>query len=142
MDYYFETLESMKKLSLLEQVDYDHYRYGSSMEGLEAGWQQGQNDVIVLDTVGAATYRQKLGKRAIIIYLTVSFVDALAKRIKARGDRRQDIRSRLKSSENLRDADLPEKLRKTAYVVVNDYWPKTQRKLDRLMASWGEVKNL
>ncbi len=128
----------MKKRSLLEKVDYDHHQYGSSREGLAAGWQEGHNDVIVLDTVGAVTYRRKLGEQAVVIYLTVSMLDALAKRIQARGDRKRDIKSRLTARENQRDSALPEELRQAAFVVVNDYWPKTKRRLNRLMASFGE----
>lgn len=138
VDYYFETSASMAKLTLLESVDYDHHQYGSSLQGLEAGWRRGENDVIVLDTVGALTYRRRLGKRAVVIYLTVSAFDALAKRIRLRGDRRREITSRLKSRENRRDAALPDDLRQAAYVVVNDYWPKTQHRLNRLLASFGE----
>lgn len=139
VDYYFETPASMKKRDLLEKVDYDHHQYGSSREGLAAGWRDGHNNVIVLDTVGAATYRQKLGEQAVVIYLTVSMIDALAKRIQARGDRKRDIKSRLTARENQRDSALPEELRQSAYVVVNDYWPKTKRRLNRLMASFGET---
>lgn len=138
VDYYFETPASMAKLTLLEQVNYDHHQYGSSMEGLVAGWHTGHNNVIVLDTIGAVTYKQKLGERAVVIYLTVSVIDALAKRIQARGDRRHAIKSRLKSRENQRDVKLPAELRQTAYVVVNDYWPKTERRLNRLLAAFGE----
>lgn len=140
VDYYFETPASMARLTLLEEVDYDHHEYGSSLEGLETGWQQGHNDVIVLDTVGASTYRRQLGERAVVIYLTVSFLDSLAARIQSRGDRQQDISSRLSSEENQRDVALPADLQKSAYVVVNDYWPQTQKKLDRLMTACGETK--
>ena len=138
VDYYFETPTSMAKLTLLEQVTYDHHQYGSSMEGLVAGWQTGHNNVIVLDTIGAVTYKQKLGDQAVVIYLTVSVLDALAKRIQARGDRRHAIKSRLRSQENQRDISLPDKLRQTAYVVVNAYWTKTERRLNRLMNSFGK----
>lgn len=72
VDYYFETRSSMQKRHLLEQVEYDHHLYGSSIEGLENGWRHHQFDVIVLDTKGALTYRAKLGDQAVIIFLTVS----------------------------------------------------------------------
>lgn len=54
VDYHFETAQSMAKLHLLEAVTYDQARYGSSLEGLAEGWQQGQDDVIVLDTKAGA----------------------------------------------------------------------------------------
>lgn len=84
------------------------------------------------------TYRKKLGEQAVVIYLTVSMLDALAKRIQARGDRKRDIKSRLTARENQRDSALPDELRQSAFVVVNDYWPKTKRRLNRLMASFEE----
>ncbi len=71
----------MKKLHLLEQVTYDQFQYGSSLEGLEEGWKQGKNDVIVLDTAGAITYHQQLGTQAVIIFLTVTHMASLAKRM-------------------------------------------------------------
>ena len=58
VDYHFETPSSLKKLHLLEQVTYDQFQYGSSLESLAEGWEQGKNDVIVLDTAGAITYQQ------------------------------------------------------------------------------------
>lgn len=93
VDYHFETAQSMAKLHLLEAVTYDQARYGSSLEGLAEGWQQGQDDVIVLDTKGAVTYYQQLGARVTIIFLTVSKLAALAHRMAERGDARPAIES-------------------------------------------------
>lgn len=134
VDYYFETPESMTKLRLLERVDYDHHLYGSSVEGLERGWHHHPADVIVLDTAGALTYHQQLEGRAVIIFLTVRHLAALAARIRQRGDQEQAIASRLASKEYQRDLILPGALTGIAHVIENDDWAQTARQLDRLVA--------
>ncbi|MBC8743471.1 guanylate kinase [Lactobacillus sp. Marseille-P7033] len=133
VDYHFETPASMKKLHLLEEVKYDQFQYGSSFESLEEGWKNGHNDVIVLDTAGAITYHQKLGSKAVIIFLTVTHMDALAKRMTLRGDKISAIRSRLHSKEYHRDLALPDALKGTAHVVVNDQWKKTKEQVDAIV---------
>lgn len=140
VDYHFETPDSMAKLHLLESVEYDHHLYGSSLESLEEGWQTGHDDVIVLDTKGAATYHQKLGDRVVIIFLTVSHIGALAKRMVKRGDRLQAIKSRLKSPEYHRDLHLPAELDGIANVVVNDSWMKTKKALEQIVRQTGLEK--
>lgn len=133
VDYFFETPASMDRLHLLERVEYDHYLYGSSVEGLQRGWNAGQDDVIVLDTAGAITYEQQLGNRVIVIFLTVSNVRVLSKRLHSRGDHKAAIRSRLHSSEYQRDLSLPAELVGKAHVIVNDDWNQTQVKVDQLV---------
>lgn len=133
IDYHFETPTTMKKLHLLEQVTYDQSQYGSSIEGLEEGWQAGQNDVIVLDTAGALTYHQRLGEQAVIIFLTVTHMAALGKRMLLRGDKPSAIRSRLHSKEYHRDLALPPALAKIAHVVVNDRWQQTKQQVDAIV---------
>lgn len=133
-DYHFETPASMKKLHLLEQVEYDQFQYGSSMEGLEEGWKNGHNDVIVLDTKGALTYHEKLGDQAVIIFLTVTHMASLAKRMTLRGDKLAAIRSRIKSKEYRRDLALPLALKGIAHVIVNDRWKETQAQLDSVVS--------
>lgn len=140
VDYYFESPASLRKRRLLERVSYDGAEYGSSYEGLEAGWRKGQNDVIVLDTKGAATYRQKLGQQAVIIFLTVSNSAVLAERMTQRGDQRGALDSRLKSREYQRDLMLPASLSKAAYQVVNDRWSDTQKQLDVLVGKFVSGK--
>lgn len=134
IDYHFETVASMKKLHLLEQVEYDQSQYGSSLEGLEEGWTNGHDDVIVLDTKGALTYHEKLGDRAVIIFLTVTHMASLAKRMTLRGDKLSAIRSRVKSKEYRRDLALPHDLDGIAHVIVNDRWKKTQAQLDSVVS--------
>lgn len=130
VDYHFESPASMATRHFLEHVTYDGAQYGSSYEGLEEGWRQGKNDVIVLDTKGALTYHQKLGDQAVVIFLTVSHLAALAKRMTLRGDRVSAITSRLHSEEYHRDLMLPPALKGIAHVVVNDRWTKTKQQLD------------
>lgn len=133
VDYYFEDQQSMRKLHLLEKVEYDHHLYGSSMEALQKGWATHDYDVIVLDTKGAITYKEKLGDQAVIIFLTVSRLTKLAERLKARGDLKTAISSRLNSSEYRRDLNLPPQLKGKAHVIVNDNWQRTTTALDRIM---------
>ena len=133
VDYHFETAQSMAKLHLLEAVTYDQARYGSSLEGLAEGWQQGQDDVIVLDTKGAVTYYQQLGARVTVIFLTVSKLAALAHRMAERGDARPAIESRLHSLEYQRDLQLPAELRGIAQVVTNDDWATTTKRLRQIV---------
>jgi guanylate kinase len=133
-DYYFETPATFNKRHLLEKVEYDGHLYGSSYEGLAAGWANHPADVIVLDTAGALTYHQALGDQAVVIFLTVSHPQTLANRIKARGDQLAAVKSRLTSDEYRRDQFLPDYLTGIAHVVVNDDWKQTTASLDTLVA--------
>ena len=133
VDYHFEDAASMARLHLLEKVTYDGAQYGSSYEGLQEGWQQGQDCVIVLDTAGARTYHQKLGDQAVIIFLTVSQLTVLAKRMTQRGDQHTAIESRLHSKEYRRDLNLPSELAGIAHVITNDQWAATCQQLDQLV---------
>ncbi|MGM9891624.1 guanylate kinase [Limosilactobacillus sp.] len=133
VDYHFETPTSMAHLHLLESVTYDRAQYGSSMEGLAEGWRQGHDDVIVLDTKGALTYRRALGDRVTVIFLTVSHLATLAQRMSRRGDEPAAITGRLNSPEYHRDLHLPHPLRGVAKVIVNDDWEATKRTLEQLV---------
>lgn len=133
VDYYFEDRASMDQLHLLEKVEYDHHLYGSSLEGLKRGWHDHHFDVIVLDTKGAITYKQKLGDQAVVIFLTVSHFKKLAERLKSRGDLKKAIQSRLNSDEYERDLILPKELKGKAHVIVNDNWVDTTKKLDQIL---------
>lgn len=66
IDYYFENNESFNQLHLLEHVEYSNAKYGSSMEGINEAWSKNDLAIIVLDTLGASTYKEKLGNQAII----------------------------------------------------------------------------
>ena len=90
--------------------------------------------MIVLDTAGALTYHQALGDQAVVIFLTVSHPQTLAKRIKERGDQLDAVKSRLTSNEYRRDQSLPDYLKGIAHVIVNDDWAQTTQSLDALVA--------
>ncbi|MDO4902751.1 MAG: AAA family ATPase [Limosilactobacillus sp.] len=138
VSYHFETSESIQKLHLLESVTYDGSRYGSSLEGLEEGWKQGQDDVIVLDTKGAATYCDKLGDQVTVIFITVQDKDKLIKRMVDRGDDADSIKARINSPEYERDLALPDDLRTHAtdlVTITNDDWEQTRKTLDLLVAN-------
>ncbi len=126
---------------MLEQVTYDQFQYGSSLEGLAEGWKHGKNDVIVLDTAGAITYHQQLGAQAVIIFLTVTHMASLAKRMTLRGDKLSAIRSRLHSKEYHRDLALPAALKGIAHVVVNDQWKNTKQQIDIIVRQILSKKN-
>ncbi|MEO5288965.1 guanylate kinase [Limosilactobacillus sp. WILCCON 0052] len=136
VDYYFETRSSMQKRYLLEQVEYDHHLYGSSIEGLKNGWRHHQFDVIVLDTKGALTYRAKLGDQVVVIFLTVSHPQQLFERLHIRGDHPAAIESRINSCEYQRDLSLPQELKGQAIELVNDDWSMTKQKLDQLLSRY------
>ena len=88
--------------------------------------------MIVLDTAGARTYHQELGDQAVIIFLTVSQLTVLAKRMTQRGDQHA-IESRLHSKEYHRDLSLPPELTGMAHVITNDQWSATCQQLDHLV---------
>lgn len=141
VDYHFETEQSMQRLHLLEQVQYDHHLYGSSYEALDQGWQKNTLITIVLDTKGAQTYHEQLGDQAVIIFLTVSHPKSLVSRLSRRGDKTRALKQRIASEEYQRDLRLPPSLAHTAHLIVNDDWQKTRQKLDQLVAGLAdEVK--
>lgn len=133
VDYYFETPVSIKRRHLLESVHYDGCLYGSSKEGLAAGWQKGQDDVIVLETVGAETYHRLLGDRCVVIYLTVSSAVSLSKRQQERGESTSLVQARLNSAEDQRDRTLPAPIAQFAHVIVNDNWGQTKQALREII---------
>ncbi|KRL95028.1 guanylate kinase [Limosilactobacillus equigenerosi] len=142
IDYYFETPASFSHLDLLEHVEYDHKAYGSSMQGLERGWAKHPAAVMVLESQGAQTYRQRLGDQAVVIYLTVSKVDELVTRLTKRGDDQASIQSRITSREFQRDLTLPAALKDIAHVIVNDDWDETKQQLTALVqAELGDELN-
>jgi len=132
-DYYFETHESMRKLTLLEQVTYDFNQYGSSMEGLDQAWEKADLVTIVLDSKGATTYKEVLGDQAVVIFLTVSEPDALKERLANRGDEKIALIQRIESAEYHRDLKIPKQLDGQSKVIVNDNWNETKQELDRIV---------
>ncbi|GKT02710.1 AAA family ATPase [Furfurilactobacillus sp. WILCCON 0119] len=135
VDYYFEDNASFDKNHYLEQVEYAGYRYGSSEEGLEAGFEKNPYLTIVLDTKGAVTYAEELGDEVVIIFLTVSQDEELIDRMTRRGDDTVMLQERLDSPEYRRDLTLPAALADVAHVIVNDDLESTKQKIDALVST-------
>ncbi|GLB46572.1 guanylate kinase [Philodulcilactobacillus myokoensis] len=131
-DYYFETAKSFAHHHFLESVQYDHHRYGSSYEGLDAAFRKSPRICIVLDTKGALTYLNQIHDLVTIIYLTAS-KHSLENRMIERGDDIDKIKNRLCSHENQRDQTLPNSLIGKATSIDNDNWARTRKVLNRLM---------
>lgn len=132
-NYYFETPESFKQKHYLESVVYAGYHYGSSQEGIDAGFKRAPFPAIVLDTKGAITYAQQLGSAVVVLFLTVSDSTELLKRVTQRGDNRAMLKQRFTSPEYRRDLTMPLALAGRAIQLNNDNWQRTQRQLDDLM---------
>ncbi|WP_281165549.1 guanylate kinase [Liquorilactobacillus sicerae] len=129
-DYYFETEKSFFTHQLLEYVKYDHHWYGSSLEALNAVWATADQAVIILDTKGAETYLQKLGRQAICWYI-ISSSWQLNQRLLQRG---VDGRSHLLSREGQRDSKLPAGLQGKCWLLENNKWEKTLKLITQLLA--------
>lgn len=138
VDYYFENRDSFAQNHYLENVTYSGYQYGSSWEGLERAWEKNPLITIVLDTAGAITYARELGDQAVIIYLTVTKMDALIDRLVQRGDNMETVHARLASAEYQRDTLLPEELQTVAHVVTNDDWDETKEVINTIVQN--EIK--
>ncbi len=134
VDYYFEDDASFDQNHYLEQVEYSGYRYGSSHEGLDRGFEANPYITIVLDTKGAITYAQELGDEAVIIFLTVSQDEDLITRMTNRGDGTTMLKRRVDSPEYRRDLTLPDELTNVAHVIVNDDLESTKLKIDTLVS--------
>ncbi|MCL0311988.1 AAA family ATPase [Apilactobacillus sp. TMW 2.2459] len=131
VDYYFESDSTFANKHYLESVEYSGAKYGSSYEGLQLAWDKSAEAVIVLDTKGAITYKRKLGKQAIIIFLQVNNVEMLKHRMVKRGDSMRKIIQRINSLEYKRDQQLPAELN-GAIVINNDNWDVTKQKLNQI----------
>lgn len=133
INYYFENEASFAKLHLLENVQYAGHRYGSSWEGLERALSHHQFASIVLDTAGAITYQQKLGKQAQILFLEVDQPAEIKTRMLNRGDQLVDVEKRMQSAEVNRDLRLPAALEGHATVIKNENWADTKSEIDRII---------
>lgn len=132
-DYYFETATSFEQKHYLESVHYAGYRYGSSREGLAAGFERSPFVAIVLDSKGAVTYQEELGDQAVVLFLTVSDPESLMHRVTRRGDDQLMVQQRFASAEYRRDLTMPLALQGRAIQINNDNWSQTQVKLANLM---------
>lgn len=123
--YYFETNETFEKLHLFEHVTYGNYKYGSSSESLKKSWAKNDIVSIIVETDGVKKYIEALGEKVYFIYLTISDLKLLKKRLELRGDSEAEIKKRLTSSEFKRDLSLDSELKKSAHIIVNDNWSQT-----------------
>lgn len=131
--YYFETDASFSKLHFFEHVRYGSYQYGSSHEALNTAWHENEIVTLIVDIKGVRSYLAALKERAYFLYITTSSLEILRQRLLKRGDSPQSIKHRLSKSElNL----LPDDLKGEAHILVNDDWPKTEKYLDALVASF------
>lgn len=133
VDYYFETDDSFERNHYLERVSYSGYQYGSSTEALQQAWAQGPVATIVLETLGAITYAEKLGDQAVILFMTVRNQAQLKERMQIRGDNPKMIAKRLGSKEHARDLAMPEELKGKAIEIDNTDWSVTKQKLTELV---------
>lgn len=133
IDYYFENDKSFNELHLLEHVEYSHAEYGSSMEGINGAWSKNDLAIIVLDTLGAATYKEKLGDKAIVWFVQVNDPIILRERMIKRGDDIKRVNQRICSNEYKRDIEIPDNLKNVATIIENNDWKKAQNKVDELI---------
>ncbi len=137
-DYYFEEEKDWSKVHFIEQVKYSNYYYGSSYKGLQQAWKKSKKYFyiskglisLIVDTNGAITYKNLLKKRAIIWFVTITNTKSLKNRLFKRGDNPKLISERTNSSDFIRDIDLPKKIKNESFLIINDVWPLTKKKLD------------
>ncbi|MFT8469863.1 guanylate kinase [Oenococcus sp.] len=139
VDYYFETAQTWNDNHFIEEISYSGHRYGSSYEGLERAWRKSRQSnhpgiiSLVVDTIGAITYRQTIKEQAVIWFVTVSDVTGLQKRLIARGDDPKHVLERTSSSDFERDMHIPDELAQDATMIVNDDWQLTQKTVDQVI---------
>ena len=138
VDYYFEDDQSFFDNHFLESVHYAGHYYGSSYEGLENAWEKSPFATIVLDTAGAITYKQKLGEKAVIIFLQVGDTEELKRRMQGRGDNAEMVARRVSSKEYHRDLEMPYELQGKAYQVVNQDWQQTRQQIDKIVENYRQ----
>lgn len=131
--YYFENDESFAKLHFFEKVKYDKNQYGSSHEALMRAWKKNDIVSLIVETKGAESYIDQLGDQVYFIYLTVSNLDILRKRLLERGDSEAEVEKRMHSKEFLRDLTIPADLKPYAHVLINDDWDETKQKLKKIV---------
>ena len=136
--YHFESQTSFFTKHYLEYVKYDNNYYGSSYEALDEAFLKSDWAVIVLDTKGALSYVEKLKEQAVVLYLRVSDQEVLKKRLLKRGDEIDLIKQRLMSKEAKRDCQIPKALEKKAFILVNDDWQQTEKKLTAWLKKFAD----
>ena len=132
IDYYFETKDSFLKNHYLEKVEYSGNWYGSSEESLNRTWEKYDAASIVVDTAGAISYKEKYGKRAVVIFLEVD-LDTVTKRLTDRGDEKKRLNARIQSDEFLRDLKIPKELVGKCYKITNNDIKTTKESVNKIL---------
>lgn len=132
VDYYFETKDSFIKNHYLEKVEYSGNWYGSSEESLNRTWEKYDAASIVVDTKGAVSYKEKYGKRAVVIFLEVDF-ETVTKRLESRGDEKKRLKARISSDEFLRDLEIPQELVGKSYKIINNSIEETKENVNNIL---------
>lgn len=103
------------------------------MEGINEAWAKNDLAIIVLDTLGAATYKKKLGDQAIVWFVQVNDPVILRERMIKRGDDIERVNQRICSNEYKRDIEIPDNLKDVATIIENNDWQKAQNQVDELI---------
>lgn len=138
IDYYFETKDSFLKNHYLEKVEYSGHWYGSSEESLNKTWEKYDAASIVVDTQGAISYKEKYGKKAVVIFLRVD-LETVTQRLSQRGDDKDRLKMRINSEEFRRDLEIPAELQGKCYEITNDNIENTKKNVNKVLKS-EEIK--
>ena len=132
IDYYFETKDSFQMNHYLERVEYSGNWYGSSAESLNKTWEKYNTASIVVDTKGAVSYKEKYGKRAVVIFLEVD-LNTVTQRLEDRGDDRKRLMMRINSDEFHRDLQIPPELEGKCYKITNNNIEETKENVNKVL---------
>ena len=130
--YHFESEESFSQLHFFEHVQYGSYQYGSSQEALTNAWEHHEIVSLIVDIKGAASYLAAIREQVFFLYITTSSQRILAERLLKRGDDPNKIKERLSGSEL---NTLPDSLKGSAHILVNDDWNETKKELAAIVHS-------
>lgn len=134
IDYHFETKESFLRNHYLEKVEYSGNWYGSSEESLNETWKKYNTASIVVDTKGAASYKEKYGNQAVVIFLEVD-LETVRQRLADRGDDISRLKARISSDEFQRDLNIPAELRGKCYKITNKNIETTKENVNKILKS-------
>lgn len=94
-------------------------------------WKKHDIVSLIVDIQGVKSYLSKLDPEQVyFLYVTTSTMDELRERLINRGDSKEMVKKRLSGSELNR---LPEDLKQTAHILLNDKWNKTESDLNTIV---------
>nr|WP_252892867.1 AAA family ATPase [Lentilactobacillus otakiensis] len=137
VDYYFEDDKSF----FLTTIFWNRFTMPAitmvhRMKAWKNAWEKSPFATIVLDTAGAITYKEKLGDKAVIIFLQVGDTEELQRRMQGRGDNADMVAKRVNSKEYNRDLQMPYELEGKAYKVINHDWQQTRAQIDQIVEKY------